>query len=275
MLAGTSGEQAMDRGHKIEAVAAPSGGDPGLQPAISIHELAEFANTKAAQRLAQLEADTTLMFRLSTEGFEGESWREVYQALIDYGFSVMRAWIVTGLIFTKMAEKGRKVAPPPPRGIPRDDAIELAYDTVADAVVDFRDRVLMKGRWDPSKGANLTTFFIGNCLLFQFPNLYRDWRKQQLRSVRSVSVDGDEDHPAIHLPATDDPAHEVMAADTTRRVIAETLGPIRGETNKAILRLRGEGFGIDEIAETLGLEYEAVESRIYRARQKLGRKKGA
>ena len=63
----------------------------------------------------------------------------------------------------------------------------------------------------------------------------------------------------------------MVGADQTRRVIAATLAPIGDDTNKAILVLKAEGFGIDEIAETLGLDYNAVESRIYRARKKLRR----
>ena len=236
--------------------------------------LDEFDETPAARRLARLEADAELMCRLVAEGFEGESWGEVSGALVDYGFQVMRAWVVTGQVFVKMAEKGRKV-PPPPRGrIPRSDALMLAEDTVADAIVHFRDRVLKKGRWDPSRGANLATFFIGNCLLFQFPNLYRKWRNDDLRSrlrEEPIHGDGERDHLALELRSNDDPARDVVGADQTRRVIAATLAPIGDDTNKAILVLKAEGFGIDEIAETLRLDYNAVESRIYRARKKLRR----
>ena len=269
----------MDQNRDTDQVGRSSAdGRRELQPGVSVEDLDEFKETEAAQRLARLEADAELMLRLSAEGFDGKAWREVSGALIDYGFQVMRAWVVTGQVFAKMAEKGRKVAPAPIGGIPRADALILAEDTVADAIVDFRDRVLKKGRWDPSKGANLTTFFVGNCLLFQFPNLYRDWRKDYLRvrtKEESIQAGDDGDHPAMQLRANDDPAAEVVGADHTKRVVTTTLAPIADSTNKAILFLRGEGFGIDEIAETLGLEYDAVESRIYRARQKLGRGKRA
>ena len=108
--------------------------------------------------------------------------------------------------------------------------------------------------------------------MFQFPNLYRTWRREFFRSrtrEEPIHSDGERDHPALELQSPDDPALDVVAADHTRRVIAETLAPIGDETNKAILILRADGFGIDEIAETLGLDYAAVESRIYRARKKL------
>lgn len=275
----TSGDRHMDRNRDTEqAEDQPPGARRGIQPAVSKEDLDEFKHTEAARRLARLEADTELMLRLSAEGFVGEAWREVSGALIDYAFQVMRAWVVTGQVFPKMAEKGRKLAAAPLGGIPRPDALVLAEDTVADAIVDFRDRVLKKGRWDPAKGANLTTFFIGNCLLFQFPKNYRDWRKDYVRvrtTEESIHADDERDHPAIRLRSSDDPAAEVVGSDHTKRVITETLELISDPTNKAILMLRAEGFGIDEIAETLDLEYEAVESRIYRARKKLGRRKGA
>ena len=113
----------------------------------SVGGLDEFDQIPAARRLARLEADTALMRRLQAEGFEGDVWREVAEALVDYGFQVMRAWVVTGQVFAKLAEKRKRVPTPPLGGIPRADAQVLAQDTVADAIVDFRDRVLRNGQW--------------------------------------------------------------------------------------------------------------------------------
>ena len=269
----------MDRDRDPEQSSTTRGDQP-LQPvvsAVSENDLDEFKDTESARRLARLQADTELMQRLSDEGFEGRAWDEVSRALIDYGYQVMKAWVVTGQVFTKMASKGRRVKPPPFGRIPRDDALVLAEDTVADAIVDFRDRVLKAARWNPSKGANLTTFFIGNCLLFQFPNLYRSWRRDYLQTRQQEEITGYDEgsNPALDLRANDDPAHEVVAADQTMRVFDDLLEPISDDTNKAILILRAEGFGIDEIAESLDLDYKAVESRIYRARQKIKQRKSA
>ena len=212
------------------------------------------------------------MLRLSVDGFEGETWKEVAAALVDYGFQVMRAWVVTGEVFRRMREKGRAYSDPPSGGIPRDEALVLAQDTVADAIVDFRDRVLRQGIWNPSKGANLTTFFIGNCLLFQFPKLYRSWRRDYERARRQETNLSDAGFPVPETPAKEDPAHKVVTDDHTRRTLEDTLGSIRNHTNKAIVVLDGEGYGIDEIAETLGLSYKAVEARLYRARKQIRRR---
>ena len=175
------------------------------------------------------------MLRLSVEGFEGEAWDKVAAALIDYGFQVMRAWVVTGEVFKKMTEKGRVYRDPPRSGIPRDDALMLAEDTVADAIVNFRDRVLKRGIWDPSRGANLTTFFIGNCLLYQFPNLYRRWHQDYFRSRKQERIPDGDDHPVLQASARDDPAHKVITDDYTSRTLDETLDPIRDHTTRPLL----------------------------------------
>ena len=269
----------MDRDRECRQLEEPPAGDrQGIQPVVSISDLVQFQDSTEARRLARLEADSTLMLRLSAEGFQGAAWREVSRALVEYGFTVMRAWVVTGQVFVKLKEKNRKVSDPPSVGIIRADALMLAEDTVADAIVHFRDEVLKRGYWNPSRGASLTTFFIGDCLMFQFPNVYRKWRVDyiKLRRAESINVDEDQqDHHVVRLRAKDDPASEVIGADETSRMIAMILEPISDDTNKAILVLRSEGYGIDEIAETLGLEYDAVESRIYRARKKLKERKGA
>lgn len=256
--------------------AAGDGGGQRLQPAVHARDLGAFRHTAEARRLEMMEADAALMLRLSVEGFEGTTWRRVAEALVEYGFTVMRSWVVTGHVFVKLREKGRPLDAPA-AGIPRDDALELAKDTVAEAIVHFRDRVLKRGVWDPAKGASLTTYFIGNCLMFQFPNMYRTWRSERARSARIDSViDGDDrDNPIMLLPSRDDPQHEVVSRDHTQRATAEILEPVTGETNRTILRLRAEGFGVDEIAELLGLDYKAVESRIYRARKTIRARRGA
>ena len=257
---------------EAEQSAVDAAGSQTRESPVLVGDLEEFDQTRPARRLARFGADAALMRRLQDEGFAGEAWQEIAGALVEYGFQVMRAWVVTGQVFVKLAEKGRSVPSPPQGGIPRPDALVLAEDTVADAIVDFRDRVLRNGQWDPARGASLTTFFIGNCLLFQFPNLYRSWRRDHVRSHKReepIHRDGECDNLALELRSPDDPARDVVAADHSRRVMASVLAPIADDTNKAILLLRAEGFGIDEIAETLGLDYGAVESRIYRARKKL------
>ncbi len=50
----------------------------------------------------------------------------------------------------------------------------MAGEVVTVALAPFRDEVLLPGLWDPAKGASLTTYFVGQCIL-RFPNVYRSW----------------------------------------------------------------------------------------------------
>jgi DNA-directed RNA polymerase specialized sigma24 family protein len=254
---GTGGELA---GGMTPAV-QPRGSEPDPAELIEPAELRQFDSTSAARYLARIAADQEIMLRLSVEGFDGGAWTEVSEALVQYGWTVMRAWIVTGVVFAKCAERhlgGPKLAPPT-GGMRRDDALALADDTVADAIVNFRDKVLARGHWDPSRGASLATFFIGNCLL-RFVNNYRKWR----------SLMGREDATDVVEPeprASDDPAAIVVADERVR----ELLGAVVDPQNQAILQLDAVGHSLDEIAGLLDMTYKQVEARLYRTRQQLGR----
>jgi DNA-binding CsgD family transcriptional regulator len=240
-----------------------------VQPGVSRGDLTSFDRTDAGRRIARLEADAALMMQLSAEGFDGRAWEKVSDALVEYGWQVMRAWIVTGQVFVKLREKGLPGLRSPPDGIPRDDALELAETVVADAIVHFRDHVLKPGKWDPTKGASLTTFFIGNCLRYQFPNLYRDWRKTRRQDSQAVDVQRADRRGKLVDHA--DPAGHVLNNVASQKAITDLLEPVTDPTNRTILRLRAEGYDLDEIAELLDMDYKSVESRIYRARKKLGR----
>lgn len=103
--------------HGAQTPASP--GPPGrprpapsrLQPAVAAARvparwLAPFATTGSAADLARLEGDRDLLLRLQLAGFAGEEWAFVEEALARYGFQVMRAWVVSGDVFTRRAEKG-------------------------------------------------------------------------------------------------------------------------------------------------------------------------
>jgi DNA-directed RNA polymerase specialized sigma24 family protein len=193
------------------------------------------------------------MLRLSVEGFEGTAWREVSRALAEYGHAVILAWILTGMIFEKCRSKGVGGGLARPLGwIVRQEAEDLTQDTVAEAIVHFRDQVLSRGRWNPARGASLSTFFVGNCLL-QFPNLYRRWWRGQAKR-RALPLEAAVDPLAIR-----DPEEEAVE----RVQIEATLRALDQLTRRAV-RLRAMGFSIEEIAKLTETTPKAVESRLYR-----------
>lgn len=246
----------------LGASGSPAGeGSLAIQPRVSASDLADFSATRQGRDLARMEADVEIMLRLSVEGFDGSAWQEVAQALVQYGWAVMGAWISTGTVFRHCRAKGLggPELTAPVDGISRVDAKELADDVVAEAIVNFQG-VLASGRWDPKKGASLSTYFVGNCLL-RFANRYRQWRREHGRFV----LDG-----SVAEGANDDPLQIVIEAERS----AEVLAPETDPTNREIVQLVADDYAIDEIAELLGLSSKQVESRLYRTRRRLGRGKG-
>jgi DNA-directed RNA polymerase specialized sigma24 family protein len=229
-------------------------------------DLSEFDGTGPAEHLARLEADQRLMLRLSLAGFAGSVWEGVARALVEYGRTVMSAWIATGVVFAKCREKGIVTGrlEGPGRPIWGQDAEDLTEDTVAMAIIAFRDRVLRGRRWDPARGASLATFFIGMCLL-QFPNVYRAWRREYLRSAKRRPLDGleDEENPVST-------AAEAIGAAEADRLLARL--PV---ADRVVAFLLAQRFTVPEIATLTGRSEKAVEGRIYRLRRRMRRESDA
>jgi hypothetical protein len=146
--------------------------DPGFESALAV-----FDQDPAARRLQLLAADRALVDSLMLQGYAGPEWIRFTRALAEYGYPVMRAWVFTGAIFLRCAEKGIGRLPRTNTTFDGTDAAEIAGETVAEAIKHFRDRVLIPGRWDMTRGASLNTFFVGQCIL-RFPNVYRRWYRE-------------------------------------------------------------------------------------------------
>ncbi len=100
-----------------------------------------------AGNLARREKDRELIAKLAKSNFEGPA-QELFEAeLAAYGYPVMMAWTRTGEIVKKAAGKGRPLSiPSDGPGWSREDRSELSSETVARAVVFFREKVLRTGR---------------------------------------------------------------------------------------------------------------------------------
>ncbi|HEX5996635.1 MAG TPA: hypothetical protein VFY84_15955 [Jiangellales bacterium] len=138
--------------------------------------LGEFAGTRedrdldeavrALRRRERVAEDADLIMWLALNGFAGEDYRRFAHELARYGYAVMLAWIRKGVIFGKCRERGLGGLPEPPVGaITRPDvAEELAGETVAKSLHYFRENVLLRRQWDPTRGASIKSYFIGQCL---------------------------------------------------------------------------------------------------------------
>jgi DNA-directed RNA polymerase specialized sigma24 family protein len=217
----------------------------------------EGPRSATAERMARLAADQDLIRKAEHECFTGPAWKELSTALAQYGYAVMGAWIRTGRVFRECRDKNIHVDEPPMDGFRRADAEELVMETVAIGLTMFQNRVLATGRWDPTRGASLTTFFIGQCLI-QFPTVYRKWsrtvrREAALQAALAASRPDFQQDPAVAFE---------LGADK-----AELLNQIPDPLTRDIATLRYAEWSHEEISEALGITVKAIESRLYRLRQ--------
>lgn len=221
------------------------------------------AETPEGQRLLRLLADIELLNDARAEGFKGPRFAELARALVEYGYQVLGAWIRTGVIFQKVGEKGAsRYLAGHERRVPKAlDAAELTNDVVAEGLVAFIDEVLRPGQWDHTKGAALTTYFVGQCVL-RFPKIYIEWLRATKRFESCRSLDA---IARLELPSSrpyDDPEYVALIRGRLAEGRAST-----SETLRAILLLREEGYSHPEIAEVLGISVGAIESRLHRHNQ--------
>ena len=122
---------------------------------LDARRLDAMAGRRAALSMSRLQADAALLERLDAAGFEGPDWDRFVDVLVEYGCAVLTAWTITGAINGYVACRAHIRLEEPPTQITREDAEDLAVETVADAPGRFRDRVLVVDRWDPSSWGEL------------------------------------------------------------------------------------------------------------------------
>jgi hypothetical protein len=153
------------------------------------------------ERKAQRLRDQHLVDRLACRGFTGPEYATFAAEFAAYGLAVCRAWLTSGIIFSFCARRGRPLGRPPDHWS-SDDRHELALETVAVALKEFRERALVRRLWSPDGGASLKTYFIGTCL-FVFPNVFRTWQRGEDRWRR---IELDESKPNLETATHEDPA---------------------------------------------------------------------
>ncbi|KTR95843.1 sigma-70 family RNA polymerase sigma factor [Microbacterium testaceum] len=227
---------------------------------------------RSEERVDRLAGDRDLAAALRADGFQGRNYDFFATEIAKYGWAVIRGWIYKGQIRGEVARKGFGALDPEPRpGAMIEDAEGLADETVVLALSAFRDKVLVPGKWDPSKGASLRTFFVGQCLL-QFSNVYKRWRREELRSYAEPQAPpataewADEFEEGPSTPLAPDASETAQIKDELRRA----FGKITDERVRSAFYLSvTHGFTHAQIGEKLGMTAKAVESAIARARQQV------
>lgn len=232
---------------------------------------ADAARDTAEDRVDRLAGDRELANALKEADYEGRDYDLFANEIAKYGWAVIRGWIYKGQIGAEVKKKGfGALEPEPRRGAMVEDAESLSDETIVRSLRAFRETVLVPGRWDPARGASLRTFFVGQCLR-QFSNVYRTWRRGELRTYvephdfdANHQLDEFEDGPLVPTALGADETAQVR--DELRRV----LGKVTDERARMAFYLSiHHGFTHAQIGEKLTMTGKAVESALARARKQI------
>ncbi|WP_282837989.1 RNA polymerase sigma factor [Microbacterium flavum] len=232
--------------------------------------LADADRDKAEERIDRLAGDRELEVALRAAGFRGRDYDLFAGEIAKYGWAVIRGWIYKGQIGAEVKRKGFGALESEPRvGAMVEDAEGLADETVVLALTAYRDKVLVPGKWDPAKGASLRTYFVGQCLL-QFSNVYRRWRREELRSY-TQPLDADfareiEEFEGDAYALAPDASESAYVRDELRRAFGRITDP---RARSAFYLSVTHGYTHAQIGDKLGMTSKAVESAIARARQQV------
>ncbi|WP_148088861.1 RNA polymerase sigma factor [Saccharothrix texasensis] len=208
----------------------------------------------------RLAADQKLVDELRQGNFRGPAYDYFVRILAEYGLAVMRSMIRSGSIFDKIAKIGRPVATP--LRLPVEGVEDLAAETVASALVEFRRGALVEGKWRSEGGSSLKTYFVGTCIL-SFSNVYRRYQREW------------GDHPLV-TPSDPAELQEIADSKYVTRSPEETvvdrslsdwiLNHFDATTAKVLVMKFAADLTHAEVAQILNISVRAVEGRIRRAR---------
>lgn len=232
--------------------------------------LTDGAEEDAAARARRRTGDAGLVAFLRRQGFQGPQYQQFITELMDYGWRTLNHWSATGHIFERAARIGRPVPAAMVPGTWRyEDRIEVVTDTVIEGSALFREHGLIRGKWNPTGGACLTTYFVGACMLAFCP-VYSRWYKahrieQSQLDYHSAggedildALRGIPDHGAV------DPAHAAATYDLITR-----LCPLLPDGQvRAAVGWMAWGYTQAEAAGKVGMTAKALERRLARIRQK-------
>jgi DNA-directed RNA polymerase specialized sigma24 family protein len=226
------------------------------------------------ERSRRLAVDRQLIEILARENFEGERFAQLYSKLAHkmagYAWPILVKWLSTGQIFRE-CERYRKpvnqfaIA----YGWTGDDRLQIATDTIIDAVEFFRDYGLRRGKWDWQRGASLRTYFVGACVC-RFPRVHERWWKEQMVTQSVLLATQDNEKPQIDHPLNlvvdpqSDPCTLAVVRDEARHAI-EQMADLQ---LRQVVWLRAKGYTQAEAAHEAGLTEKAAERRLHRYREK-------
>lgn len=240
--------------------------DPVQRAEVPGSWLDEAGHDDLADNVDRLQGDVDLVTSLALQKYEGDLWDFFSNELAKYGFAVIKSWIATKVIYERCRQKGWGLKRLD-RDFTQDEIDGLAGETVAKALFHFKRDVLMQRRWDPTKGASLRTFFVGQCLL-RFLNIHRDFLDEVEADRRNGYTDDDDELDYYSEKAT--PVdRQVIASIVASKAMSEIEDP---RVRKA-MHMTADGYPQTDIARVLGVSVKAVERMLANERERL-RKRG-
>ncbi|MCT1817626.1 sigma-70 family RNA polymerase sigma factor [Corynebacterium propinquum] len=221
-------------------------------------------STKPSEESERLAGDRELYEVLREQGSQGRDYDDFEIELMGYGFACIKKWILTRELLSKCQEKLRFVPAEEEVRLDLltpDETEEIAQDIVVEAVLGFRKDALVGGKWSPTGGASLKTFFVGRCLIEACKAMEQRARELE-RTTRYIQEV--EDAELLELPSRKMSLETQFELDDELRRVAGLLSAKELE----VTRLHAVGLSAKEIADRLGMFPRNVNKTLERTRAK-------
>lgn len=222
-----------------------------------------------AETIDRMAGDVDLVTVLALQNYEGQDYDYFATEMAKYGMAVFGAWMFHRTVFEKCRARGYAL-PALDRPFTSDEIDELKGETVAKALHHFRVDVLMKRKWDSTKGATLRTYFIGQCihpLRQHLPAVVR--QRGSLQDGNRV----DDDQFLIEVLGASHADTAKAAID--RGIIEQALAEVKDPRVRRAMLLTAQGRSQSEIAVELDITVKAVERMLANERiRQRGRRAG-
>lgn len=233
------------------------------------HTLAGAAQDEAGC-LGRCSADARLVDILRADNFQGPRYEKTTSRLMEYGWLTINKWTRSREIFTHAQRAGRAI--PLHMTAPdwdADDRSEVATETVVAGLDLFLEHGLIRGKWNPSGGASLSTYFVGACIR-SFPIVYKRWfRGVQIGQAELDLPSSDPDGAPSDRDIPDQRATDPFYAAATHDEIKRILPYVTDSKVRRGLALRALGYTQQQAAAEVGLSEKALEGRIGRLRTRI------
>lgn len=206
--------------------------------------------------------DAALFEELERADFDGPLWGAFKDDLVVYGWDALHGLVYRGAIAEVQTGTPHPTLPPSHLALfrgSRDLRDELIVDGLLWAIPKFREH-LREGRWSPTGGASLKSYFIGTAAA-GFWVFYKRWVDEEERARKRDQRLLDE---LLVRPLSVNPSD---VADF-RALIGEILKACKPRERSVVLGIL-QGRSYAEIATALNTSTRAVEALMYRLRGRL------